>query len=150
MSKKHTVVITGLGVLSPVGLNVNELARSLSTATSGIKLCEAAPLNKPFPAGLIPESFADKFNKLELPYLDRCQQMGILAARQAITDAGFGSFADYGQRAGLYYGSVKGGVATEQAWHQQLLVEGKQAARPFTAMAIMQNAGAAQISIRHQ
>jgi 3-oxoacyl-[acyl-carrier-protein] synthase II len=150
MSKKHTVVITGLGVLSPVGLNVNELARSLSTATSGIKLCEAEPLNKPFPAGLIPESFADKFNKLELPYLDRCQQMGILAARQAITDAGFGSFADYGQRAGLYYGSVKGGVATEQAWHQQLLVEGKQAARPFTAMAIMQNAGAAQISIRHQ
>ncbi|MFC3108716.1 beta-ketoacyl-[acyl-carrier-protein] synthase family protein [Undibacterium arcticum] len=150
MYKKNTVVITGLGVISPVGLNADALFRSLSIATSGIRRCDADPLSKPFPAGLIPESFTERFTKLELPYLDRCQQMAILAARQAITDAGFDNFAEYGQRAGLYYGSVKGGVATEQAWYQQLLVEGKQAARPFTAMAIMQNAGASQISIRHQ
>jgi 3-oxoacyl-[acyl-carrier-protein] synthase II len=150
MSKKNAVVVTGLGVISPIGLNIQELSLSLSTAKSGIKLCEAHPLRQSFPAGLITESFTDKFTKLELPYLDRCQQMAILAARQAITDAGLDSFADYGQRAGLFYGSVKGGVATEQAWYQQLLVEEKQTARPFTAMAIMQNAGASQISIRHQ
>lgn len=150
MSKNRAVVITGLGVISPIGLNVGELFLSLSGGHSGIRMCEAPPLSKPFPAGLISESFADKFTKLELPYLDRCQQMAILAARQAITDAGLESFAEYGQRAGLFYGSVKGGVATEQAWYQQLLIEGKQAARPFSAMAIMQNGGAAQISIRHQ
>ncbi len=150
MSKKNAVVVTGLGVISPIGLNIQELSMSLSTANSGIKLCEAPPLRQRYPGGLISESFTDKFTKLELPYLDRCQQMAILAARQAITDAGLDSFADYGQRAGLFYGSVKGGVATEQGWYQQLLVEEKQTARPFTAMAIMQNAGASQISIRHQ
>jgi 3-oxoacyl-[acyl-carrier-protein] synthase II len=150
MSEKRTVVITGLGVISPIGLNIEELISSLSSGRSGIALCNSPPLNKQFPAGLIPQSFMEEFTKLELPYLDRCQQMGILAARQAITEAGFEGFAEHGQRAGLYYGCVKGGVATEQTLYHQLLVEGKQAARPFAAMAIMQNGGAAQISIRHQ
>jgi 3-oxoacyl-[acyl-carrier-protein] synthase II len=150
MSEKKSVVITGLGVISPIGLDIGELCQSLLAAKSGIKACEAPPLLQMFPAGSITKSFADQFTRLELPYLDRCQQMAILAARQAIGDAGFDSFADYGQRAGLFYGSVKGGMATEQAWYQQLFVEGKQMAKPYTVMAIMQNAGASQISIRHQ
>lgn len=150
MSKIHNVVITGLGVISPVGLNIEELTSSLSEGRSGISRFQAPPLSKSFPAGVIPQSFTDQFTKLELPYLDRCQQMAILAARQAIAEAGFDNFTDFKQRAGLYYGSVKGGSETEQAWYQQLLIEEKQAARPFSAMAIMQNSGAAQISIRHQ
>lgn len=150
MSDKRTVVITGLGVISPIGLNIQELISSLTAGRSGIVLCDSPPLKKQFPAGAIPQSFAEDFTKLELPYLDRCQQLAILAARQAISDAGFEGFADYAQRAGLFYGSVKGGIASEQAWYQQMLMEEKQSARPFSAMAIMQNAGAAQISIRHQ
>jgi 3-oxoacyl-[acyl-carrier-protein] synthase II len=150
MPRRRKVVITGLGVLSPIGLNISELAASLASGISGISLIEAAPLAKKFPAGAIPVSFAEQFTKLELPYLDRCQHMAILAARQAIDDAGYGDFAEYGQRAGLYYGNVNGGIATEQTWYQQLLVEGKQASRPFSAMAIMCNGGAAQISIRNK
>src|SRR5690606_41017483 len=60
------------------------------------------------------------------------------------------SFAALGQRAGAYYGNVHGGGEAGQAWIEQLLLEGKQASRPFTAMACMSNAGAAQIAIRHQ
>lgn len=150
MSQKNVVVITGLGVISPIGLNVDELSQSLSTGKSGIKLCQVQPLRQSFPAGLIEESFDNQFTRLELPYLDRCQQMAILAARQAISDAGLDSFEQYGQRAGLFYGSVKGGITTEQAWYHQLFLEGKQAAKPYTVMAIMQNAGASQISIRHK
>jgi 3-oxoacyl-[acyl-carrier-protein] synthase II len=150
MSKNRAVVVTGMGVISPIGLNVQELTASLSSGRSGISLHTAAPLAKKFPAGSIATSFNDKFTKLELPYLDRCQQMAMLAAQEAILDAGFESFAEYDQRAGLFYGNVNGGIATEQAWYQQLLVDGKQASRPFSAMAIMRNGGAAQISIRHQ
>ncbi len=147
---KEAVVISGLGVISPLGLNIEELADSLLSGRSGISLADAVPLAKRFPAGLINQSFTDHFTKLELPYLDRCQHLAILAARQAISDAGYESFDIFGQRAGLYYGNVNGGIATEQAWYQQLLVDGKQASRPFSAMAIMRNGGAAQISIRHK
>lgn len=147
---RHSVTITGLGVLSPIGLDAAQVAASIASARSGIDLVEAEPLKKAFPAGVVKRSFEDAFAKLELPFLDRCQHMAILAARQAIEDAGLGSFAEHGVRAGLYYGNVNGGVATAQAWYRQMLIDGKQASRPFTAMAIMGNAGAAQIAIRHQ
>ncbi|MBK9258243.1 MAG: hypothetical protein IPM54_00215 [Polyangiaceae bacterium] len=137
-------------MLSPIGLSVAEVSASLTSARSGVAMIEAAPLQKRFPAGIIKQTFDDRFTKLELPYLDRCQQLAILAARDAIHDAGLDSFANYGQRAGIYYGNVAGGKVTEQAWYQQLLVDSKHASRPFTAMAIMHNGGAAQISIRHQ
>lgn len=150
MSNKREVVITGLGVVSPIGCDIGELISYLLTARSGIRLCEPRYLQKTFPAGVVPRSFADEFTKLELPFLDRCQQMAILAARQAVSDAGLGSFSDYGPRAGLFYGTVRAGAETEHTWYEQLLLEHKETARPFTIMTLMHNAAAAQISIRHQ
>jgi 3-oxoacyl-[acyl-carrier-protein] synthase II len=149
-SARHKVVITGMGVISPIGTNIAELTSSLASGQSGIKSFSAPPLTKTFPAGKVEQSFESNFSRLELPYLDRCQQMAVVAAKQAVIDAGFDNFADFQQRAGLYFGSVKGGSETEQGWYQQLLVEGKQASRPFSAMAIMQNGAAAQISIRNK
>ncbi len=146
---KRNVVITGLGVLSPIGLDVAEVGTSLDTARSGIDLVHAPPLRKSFPAGVIKHAFDDQFTRLELPFLDRSQHLAIVAARQAIDDAGLDDFSRFGLRAGLYYGNVNGGVAAQQGWYQQLLAEGRQASRPFSAMAIMSNGGAAQISIRH-
>ncbi|MBI4291422.1 MAG: beta-ketoacyl-[acyl-carrier-protein] synthase family protein [Betaproteobacteria bacterium] len=149
MSDKRDVVITGLGVISPIGCDIGELISYLSTARSGIRLCEPRYLQKTFPAGVVPRSFANEFTKLELPFLDRCPQMAIIAARQAVTDAGLGDFSCYEQRAGLFYGTVRGGAETEQASYEQILIEHKNA-RPFTMMSMMHNAGAAQISIRHK
>lgn len=144
------VAITGLGVLSPIGLSIAEIAESLACARSGITRIAAAPLRKSFPAGTITQTFDDRFTKLERPYLDRCQQLAILAARDAIHDAGLDNFSKHGQRAGVYYGNVNGGTNSQQAWHQHMLVDGAEASRPFVLMAAMHNGGAAQISIRHQ
>jgi 3-oxoacyl-[acyl-carrier-protein] synthase II len=147
---KDEVAITGLGVLSPIGLDVAAVAASLREARSGIRLVHTPPLPQGFAVGAIDASFEDAFTKIELPFLDRCQQMAVLAARQAAADAGFDSFAGFGQRAGVYYGNVNGGVSAAQAWYTQMLLEHKPAARPFAAMAIMGNAGAAQVALRHQ
>ena len=147
---QQQVAITGLGVISPIGLDVQSVAASLRDARSGIRTMQAPPLQRDVAAGAIDASFEDAFTRLELPFLDRCQQMAILAARQAVEDAGFDRFDGFGQRAGLYYGNVNGGVASAQAWYQQMLLEGKQASRPYSAMAIMGNAGAAQVALRHK
>ena len=147
---QQQVAITGLGVISPIGLDVQSVAASLRDARSGISTMQAPPLQRDVAAGAIDASFEDAFTRLELPFLDRCQQMAILAARQAVEDAGFDRFDAFGQRAGLYYGNVNGGVASAQAWYQQMLLEGKQASRPYSAMAIMGNAGAAQVALRHK
>ena len=113
---RKLVAITGLGVISPVGIDVPSVAASLREARSGIRLVHAPPIERGFAAGKVDASFEDRFTKLELPFLDRCQQMAVLAAGQAIGDAGFDSFAGLGQRAGVYYGNVNGGSATGQGW----------------------------------
>jgi 3-oxoacyl-[acyl-carrier-protein] synthase II len=150
MSNSRDVFITGLGVISPIGLSTPELLSSLQTNKSGIGLWESPLMTKKLPAGVINRNFASDFTKMELPYLDRCSQMALLAARQATNDAGLDQFAHYGQRAGLFYGSVGGGVNTEHDWVRQFYVEHKQLAKPFAIMACMLNAAPAQISIRHQ
>ena len=148
---RDLVAITGLGVISPIGLDVPGVADSLRVARSGIRLLHTPPIQRGFAVGGIDASFEDRFTKLELPFLDRTQQMAILAAGQAVEAAGLPpSFAAFGQRAGVYYGNVNGGAATGQGWIDQLMVQGKQASRPFTAMAIMGNAGGAQVALRHQ
>ncbi|MFT3762489.1 MAG: beta-ketoacyl-[acyl-carrier-protein] synthase family protein [Pseudoxanthomonas sp.] len=144
------MAITGMGLISPIGQSLAEAAASLRTAVSGIRLLHAQPISKPFAAGTVLGSFEEEFPKLERPFLDRCQHMAILAARQAIGEAGYDDFSGFEGRAGLYYGNVNGGTATGQAWFEKLLVEHQDVARPFTAMAIMGNAGGAQIAIRHK
>ncbi len=150
MGAGRDVVITGLGVISPIGFTVSELLASLESNRSGIRLWESPLLSKKLPAGLMERDFSDEFTRLELPYLDRCSQIAILAARQATIDAGLEQFAHYGQRAGLFYGTVSGGVKTEHDWVQLFHAEHKQLSKPYTLMACMLNAASAQISIRHQ
>ncbi|QBB70515.1 beta-ketoacyl-[acyl-carrier-protein] synthase family protein [Pseudolysobacter antarcticus] len=150
MPVSRDVVITGMGVISPIGLNIFELATNLETNTSGIRLWHSLLLEKKMPVGFIDRDFSKEFTKLELPYLDRCSQLAMLAAREATQDAGLEQFAQYGQRAGLYFGSVAGGVVTEHDWVRQFYVDGKQTSRPYTMMACMLNAAPGQLSIRHQ
>ncbi|WP_460733037.1 beta-ketoacyl-[acyl-carrier-protein] synthase family protein [Lysobacter tyrosinilyticus] len=147
---KRRVAITGMGVLSPIGLSVPEVAVALRAGTSGIRLMDVPKLPSAYPAGVVDGAFSDLFTRIEQPFLDRCHEMAIVAARQAIEDAGLGSFETYGPRAGLYYGNVNGGAVSVQNWCEDVLVHGKHKSRPFTAMSIMSNSGAAQVAIRHK
>jgi 3-oxoacyl-(acyl-carrier-protein) synthase len=150
MSDLQDVLITGLGVITPIGLNVSEFVSNLETNASGIRLWQSPLLEKQIPAGLIDCDFSHEFTKLELPYLDRSSQFAVLAARQATRDAGLEQFAQYGQRAGLYVGTVCGGVITEHEWVRQFHVEQKQVAKPYAMLSAMMNSAPAQLSIRHQ
>lgn len=150
MKSARKVAITGLGTISAIGLSVDELIESIANTRSGIRALGMEGLKKVFPAGVVQHSFEQYFTKLELPFLDRCQQLAILAAKEAVSCSGIEDFSSYGFRAGVYYGNVNGGATTGIEWSRQLLVDGKQTARPFTAMAVMGNAGAAQIAIRNK
>jgi 3-oxoacyl-[acyl-carrier-protein] synthase II len=149
MDTRQAVVITGMGVVSPIGASVAELASALLESRSGIQQIQPPPLGRTYPAAIVPGDLGKQFSTLELVYLDRCQQLALLAASDALRDAGLERMERFGARAGLYYGNVHGGGATAQASYRQLLCEQMQAGKPYALMAIMQNGGAAQISIRH-
>lgn len=150
MPSRHDVVVTGVGLITPIGLNVGEFFASLEANRSGISFWQLPQLDRQMPAGLVNQNFSHEFSKLELPYLDRCSQFAVLAARQATRDGGLENFAEYGQRAGLYVGTVCGGVATEHEWVRQFYTEHKQVAKPYTMLSAMMNSAPAQLSIRHQ
>lgn len=150
MGERRDVVITGLGVLSPIGIGVSQLFEHLRENRSGIRAWEAPEFGMRLPAGLIERDFAGEFSKLELPYLDRCSQLAVLAAKQAAEDAQISSFDVHGRRAGLYFGSVGGGVKVEHDWVEEFHVRRKRVAKPYTIMACMLNSAPAQISIRQQ
>ena len=150
MLARHDVVVTGMGIITPLGLNAAELLSSLQANRSGIGLWESPLLTKKLPFGQIKHDFSDAFTKLELPYLDRVTQLAIFSARQALRDAGLDQFGHYGPRAGIFYGTVNGGITTEHEWVRQFFVERKEVAKPFTIMSVMPNAAPAQLSIRHQ
>jgi 3-oxoacyl-(acyl-carrier-protein) synthase len=149
-SDPRDVLITGMGVISPIGQSVKALRESLLQNRSGIRLWESPQMKRALPAGLIEQDFSDRFSKLELSYMDRCSQLAMLAAGQAMQDAGLDDFGNLAQRAGLYVGSVTGGVRSEHDWVRQFHVEGQQSSKPYTIMASMGNAAAALVSIRHR
>lgn len=149
MGTGQAVVITGMGVISPAGASVAELASALRESRSGIRELQPPPLRRAYPAGVVPIAASKDFSRLELVYLDRCQQLALLAAGDALRDAGLGRMDGFGDRAGLYYGNVNGGSTTAQGCYRQLFCEDMQAASPYALMSIMPNGGAAQISIRH-
>src|SRR5215217_5767563 len=88
MTNKEMVVVTGIGVLSPIGVTLGEVAESLKTLRSGIRRIEAPPLQRAYPAGVVDLDTGSFFSRLDAVYLDRCQQLAALAGRDALADAG--------------------------------------------------------------
>lgn len=144
------IAITGIGVISPIGCSEAAVLESLLTAKSGIRAFESQELSRPFPIAAIDSSFHETFTRVELPFLDRTTQMAVLASRQATENAGIVNFSTYGERAGVFYGTVRGGGATEWEGLRQFYVEGRKTTKPYVIMGCMANAAASQISIRHQ
>jgi 3-oxoacyl-(acyl-carrier-protein) synthase len=95
---------------------------------------------------LIERDFSDQFSKLGSPWTAEA----MLAAGQALKDGGIEQFEGYAQRAGLYYGSVTGGVKSEHDWVRQFHVDKVGSSKPYTIMASMLNAAPALISIKHR
>lgn len=144
------VVITGIGVISPIGNTLVDVADSLLHLRSGIGLFESPMLDKRFAVGRVKEDFSERFTRIERPFLDRTTQLAIIAAADASNDAGIGNYSTFGERAGVFYGTVRGGGATEWEAARQFYVERKASARPYVIMNVMANAPTAQISIRQQ
>ncbi|SCC94259.1 3-oxoacyl-(acyl-carrier-protein) synthase 2 [Thiomonas sp. X19] len=144
------IAITGIGVISPIGMTETTVLESLLASRSGVRAFESQALSRPFPMAPVEAQFNDSFTRVELPFLDRTTQLAILAAQQATENAGIVNYSSFGERAGVFFGTVRGGGATEWEWTRQFYTGEKKTAKPYVIMGCMANAGAAQISIRQQ
>ena len=91
MSERPTVVVTGLGALTPLGGDVTSTWEGMLAGRSGISRLEDE-WARDYPARLVARMSVEPtatLERVEARRLDRCQQAALVAGREAWADAGF-------------------------------------------------------------
>ena len=151
MSKRR-VVITGMGILSPVGLTLKENWDNISNGVSGISRithfdpedfpCKIAGEVKGFdPANYMPPKDARK--------MDRFIQLGMAAGLDAFKDSGLEVTEENADRIGVHIGSGIGGIATIENATKTLAEKGVRRVSPFFVPSSIINMISGNLSIIH-
>ena len=146
---RKRVVITGMGVMSPLGKTVDEYWNGLVKGKSGIgkiTLCDT----KEFPSDIAGE--VDDFdpaqyaNPKETRRMARFSQMAVAAAATAIENSTLNLSVEDGTRLGVVMGNGNGGFPTTEDNSRILFERGAMRMSPFFVPMILPNMAAAQIS----
>ena len=142
------MVVTGLGVMSPVGNDVATFFNNLVAGRSGIgrHSRQFAEDSTPWLTAEVKPFSTEGFTKMRLATLDRTTLLALLTARQAAADAGLKP--QQPERAGVYWGTGLGGATTmEESYRQSLVNPNAARVKPATVVMTMNNAAASEISM---
>jgi 3-oxoacyl-[acyl-carrier-protein] synthase II len=145
------VAITGVGAICPLGTTAPEVFENARQGVSGIHRLDvpfAGRLVSPI-AGSAKLNGADHFAPPKLRMLDRVSQFALVAAKEAVIDARWGSDSNDLSRSGVFVGTGMGGTHTIEDGYQILYGEQSDRIKPFTVLMGMYNAPAAWISIEY-
>ncbi|MGV3273420.1 beta-ketoacyl-ACP synthase II [Bacillus sp. CIS52] len=145
------VVITGMGVISPLGNDVNTFWKHLTEGKSGISFIDSFDVSgsKTKIAGTVRDFDAEeRWGRKEARRLDRFSQFALAAAEQALESSGIQLDQIDRERLGVYVGSGIGGITTLIDNVHTLNERGARKVSPSLVPMMISNAAAAQISIR--
>lgn len=151
MNKKK-VVITGLGVLSPIGIGKQEFTDSLREGKSGanpITAFDASNFATKFCANVknfVPENFIDKKKARRMA---RFTQMGFIAAKMAIEDSKLDLSKEDLSRIGVITGTGMGGLEITEEEHSVVVEKGPRRVSPFLIPMIITNMLPGEIAIEY-
>ena len=148
-----TIVVTGLGALTPLGNDVASTWEGLRSGRSGIGTIEqewAADLPVRF-AGQVDVDVDSQLTRIELRHMDRSSQLAVIAARQAWEDAGL-TFSSENEidpnRTASVVGTGIGGLRSTISQWEILKTKGQRRVSPFAVPMLMSNAPAANVGLR--
>jgi 3-oxoacyl-[acyl-carrier-protein] synthase II len=151
MSRRR-VVVTGLGLVSPVGIGVEESWSALVAGKSGvgpITLFDASTFPTRIAAevkGFDPAKFMDR---KEVRRNDRFIHFALAAAEMAVKDSGLDMAKEDADRVGCIVGAGLGGLGTIEDEHRTFLEKGVRKIGPFFIPALIVNLAPGQISLRY-
>lgn len=145
------VAVTGMGVVTPVGIGVDAAWKNLVAGVSG-----AGPIThfdtESFGVRIACEATEfdarDFMDARDIRRSDRFCQMAVAAAVQAVDQAGLASAPYEAHRIGVIVGSGIGGLATIESTHTTLLQRGPDKVSPFAVPLLMINGAPGAISMR--
>ncbi|WP_046175380.1 beta-ketoacyl-ACP synthase II [Domibacillus indicus] len=148
--EKRRVVITGLGIISPVGNTVEEAWNSVTAGKSGIKPMTRLNADD-YPAKVAaeirdfdPEQFMEKKDARKM---DRFTQFAVAAAKMAVEDAKLEITDENAGRIGVWVGSGIGGMETFESQYKTFLERGYRRVSPFFVPMMIPDMAAGQVSI---
>ncbi len=144
------VVITGVGMISPVGNNKNDFWNNLIEGHTGIRKIER------FDASIFPVQIAAQVNdfnavdyiaRKDARRMDLFVQYACAAARIAVEDAQLSIESEQENRIGVWVGSGIGGIETFEKQHSAMLKRGASGISPFFIPMMIPNMASGQIAI---
>ncbi len=145
------VVVTGYGVVSPLGNSVSALWENIKAGQSGIHKIQAeafSGINTQI-AGMITDFDATQYmDKKEISKYDLFVQYAVAASQQALTQANLNMEQVDKERLGVYIGSGIGGIDTILENHQAMLDNGPRKVSPFMVPMMISNMAAGILAIK--
>jgi nodulation protein E len=144
------VAITGLGIVSPLGLNLEENWDALSHGRCAIAPIQSVDCSKlRFQNGAEVRGFdaSRHFPGGKEDYLDRFAQFSVVAARDALRDSAIELTQEMRESCAVICGSAVGGQSAIEKGFEDLYVAGRGRVHPLTIPKTMSNAGASHISM---
>lgn len=151
MSKRR-VVVTGIGLVTPVGNTVDESWKSILSGVSGmapIEFFDTSAYATKFSASVKNFSIEDYVSKKDARKMDVFIHYGIAAGIQAVQDAGIDDESLNSERIGVAIGSGIGGLPNIENQHTNLLASGPRKVSPFFVPSTIINMTAGNLSIRY-
>jgi len=152
MSSKRRVVVTGLGLISPVGNDVAESWQAILAGQSGVQTIDffdASPYATKFSASVKGFDPLDYFGKKDVRKMDTFVHFGVVAGEQAIADAGLDQADGIDlERVGVAIGSGIGGLPNIEVQHKNMLDGGPRKVSPFFVPSTIINMISGNLSIR--
>lgn len=149
---KQRVVVTGMGVMTSLGSNLDQFWNNLLEGKSGVSVIEAFDFSE-YPTRIAaeiknfnPEDYG--LDKKEARRMDRFVQFAAVASKLAVEDSGLviGENAD-AERVGVMIGSGIGGLGTWEDQHNVLLEKGPKRVSPFFIPMMIANMASGQVSM---
>jgi 3-oxoacyl-[acyl-carrier-protein] synthase II len=150
MSMERRVVVTGMGAVSPLGLNVAELWQGIVEARSGIgpiTLFDPSPLVTRFAGEVKNFDPTLTMDRKDAKRSDRFVQLAVAATHEALQQSGLQITAENRDEIGVVIASGIGGIATLSEQLEVLRSRGATRVSPFLIPAMITNLAAGQVSI---
>jgi len=132
--KDIRVVVTGMGIVSPLGHNIDEYIKNLFAGKSGVGICTRFDITD-YPTKIAAEvrnfDASNYLDKKSIRRLDISQQYCLVAAQDAVNHSGLDLEKIDKPRAGVIIGSGIGGITTFEQQHENLLTAGPGRVSPF-------------------
>jgi len=148
---KRSVVVTGMGVVSPMGLTLERFWAALTAGRSAIGPITTVPTERLFvkiAAEVKDFDPATCIDPKQLPYMDRFAQFALAAAIDAVRDAGLEFDDALRARTATLIGTGIGGQVAQDDNYRRLYQDNAQRFHPFVVPRVMTNSAASHICIQ--